>query len=127
MSNLDQPQIIDVWNTRGQQTEHPLLEQETMLTSYISPDPTRLVRNITSTTLTAYLPDPTIANGTAIISCPGGCFAFLPIESEGTNIAPLQCVENRRPLCRTAHLRQGRSWLWHDQTGLAERSLDRTF
>ena len=44
-----------------------------------------LVRNVTVPTLTAYLPDPPLANGTAVIVCPGGGFQFYPvIEHEGT-------------------------------------------
>jgi acetyl esterase/lipase len=47
----------------------------------------RIIYNVTHPTLTAFLPDPTIANGTAIIVCPGGAYQFLLIDMEGTEIA----------------------------------------
>ncbi|MCL5019294.1 MAG: alpha/beta hydrolase [Patescibacteria group bacterium] len=50
-------------------------------------DHKRMVRNITQPTLTAFLPDPAKANGTAVIICPGGAFRFLSWESEGTEVA----------------------------------------
>ncbi len=43
--------------------------------------------NISQPTLTAYLPDPSIANGTAIIICPGGGFFVLTTKNEGTEMA----------------------------------------
>ncbi len=46
-----------------------------------------VIRNVTEPTLTAYLPDPAIANGTAVIVAPGGAFHFLSWESEGTQVA----------------------------------------
>lgn len=38
-------------------------------------------------TLTAYLPDPAKANGTAVIICPGGGYSYLVINDEGSNVA----------------------------------------
>jgi acetyl esterase/lipase len=46
-----------------------------------------LIRNVTQPTLTAFLPNPSTANGTAVIVCPGGGFHFLSWESEGTEVA----------------------------------------
>lgn len=45
------------------------------------------VRNVTSPTLTAYLPDPAKATGTAVIVAPGGGFIMLSIKSEGEDVA----------------------------------------
>jgi acetyl esterase/lipase len=45
------------------------------------------VYNVVQPTLTTVLPDPAVANGTAIIVCPGGGFHFLAVDHEGTNIA----------------------------------------
>jgi acetyl esterase/lipase len=45
------------------------------------------VRNVTIATLTPYLPDPTKANGTAVIVAPGGGFMTLSMENEGANVA----------------------------------------
>jgi acetyl esterase/lipase/lysophospholipase L1-like esterase len=43
--------------------------------------------NISSPTLTAYLPDPAIATGTGVIICPGGGFYVLGMQYEGTEVA----------------------------------------
>ncbi|MBS1598075.1 MAG: alpha/beta hydrolase [Bacteroidetes bacterium] len=48
---------------------------------------TKLVYNISKPTLTVFAPDKSIANGTAVIICPGGGFQFLSIESEGFEVA----------------------------------------
>jgi acetyl esterase/lipase len=47
----------------------------------------RVVRNVTQPTLTAFLPQPGTANGTAVIVCPGGAFHFLAYEHEGIQVA----------------------------------------
>jgi acetyl esterase/lipase len=39
----------------------------------------------------AYLPDPVVATGTAVIVCPGGVFHNLSIELEGTEVARWLC------------------------------------
>jgi acetyl esterase/lipase len=46
-----------------------------------------MVRNVVSPTLTAFLPERSKANGTAIIICPGGAFRFLSWQNEGTDVA----------------------------------------
>lgn len=48
---------------------------------------TRLVYNVTAPTLTAYLPPPAAANGTAVIVAPGGAFHILSIDNEGIAVA----------------------------------------
>lgn len=48
---------------------------------------TRIVYNVSAPTLTAYLPPPAIANGTAVVICPGGAFHALSIDSEGIDVA----------------------------------------
>ena len=45
------------------------------------------VVNVSTPTLTAYLPDPSIATGTAVIIAPGGGFVGLSINSEGHDVA----------------------------------------
>lgn len=47
----------------------------------------RFVYNVSEPTITAYLPDPLIANGTAILVAPGGGFHFLSIDNEGLDVA----------------------------------------
>lgn len=46
-----------------------------------------MVRNVTSPTMTAFLPDPATATGAAVVICPGGGFRFLSWQSEGTEVA----------------------------------------
>lgn len=48
---------------------------------------TRVVYNVSTPTLTAYLPPPRNANGTAVVICPGGAFHALSIDSEGIDVA----------------------------------------
>jgi acetyl esterase/lipase len=46
-----------------------------------------MARNITTATLTPFLPDPAKANGTAIIVAPGGGFSWLSLGNEGWELA----------------------------------------
>lgn len=46
-----------------------------------------MVRNVSTATLTPFLPDPDKANGTAVIVAPGGGFRWLSINNEGWKIA----------------------------------------
>lgn len=48
---------------------------------------TNLVYNVVKPTLTVYMPDASVANGSAIVICPGGGFHILSIKSEGTDVA----------------------------------------
>jgi acetyl esterase/lipase len=48
---------------------------------------TKIIYNVVRPSLTVFLSDPTIANGTAVIICPGGGFQVLAIESEGFEVA----------------------------------------
>ena len=50
-------------------------------------DKKRMIRNVVTPTLTAFLPDPKAATGAAVIVCPGGGFRFLSWDSEGTEVA----------------------------------------
>ena len=51
------------------------------------PDNHRMLRNVTAPTLTAYLPDPARATGVGVLVMPGGGFAALSIDQEGTEVA----------------------------------------
>jgi acetyl esterase/lipase len=46
-----------------------------------------LLWNVTHPTLTAYLPDPDRATGTAVIVAPGGAWIMLAVKHEGTDVA----------------------------------------
>ena len=48
---------------------------------------TRVVYNVTTPTLTAYLPSADVATGTAVVIAPGGAFHTLSIDSEGIDVA----------------------------------------
>ena len=48
---------------------------------------TEVVTNVSAPTLTAFLPDPARATGTAVIIAPGGGFHALSINSEGNDVA----------------------------------------
>ena len=45
------------------------------------------IMNVSTPTLTVYLPDPSTATGTAVIIAPGGGFVWLSIDSEGHDVA----------------------------------------
>ena len=46
-----------------------------------------IVYNVSAPTLTAYIPEPSIATGTALVIAPGGGFHFLTIDNEGIDLA----------------------------------------
>ncbi len=46
-----------------------------------------MARNITTATLTPFLPDPDKANGAAVIVAPGGGFMWLSLDNEGWQVA----------------------------------------
>ena len=48
---------------------------------------TKVVYNVSRPTLTVFTPDASVANGTAVIICPGGAFHALSINSEGFDVA----------------------------------------
>lgn len=56
-------------------------------TSTTLPDGRVHLANVVQPNLTAYLPAPGTANGTAVIICPGGGYALLSISREGTDMA----------------------------------------
>jgi hypothetical protein len=47
----------------------------------------RTAYNIVDPTITAYLPNPNKANGTAIVVAPGGAFHTLSMDNEGVDVA----------------------------------------
>jgi acetyl esterase/lipase len=55
-------------------------------TEYGEP-PIKLVRNVVTPTLTAFLPAPSRATGTAVIVAPGGAFIMLAVVHEGEDVA----------------------------------------
>jgi enterochelin esterase-like enzyme/acetyl esterase/lipase len=51
------------------------------------PSNDKVIYNVTTPTLTAYLPHPLAANGTAVIIAPGGAFHILSMDNEGVEVA----------------------------------------
>jgi hypothetical protein len=48
----------------------------------------RVVFNVTTPTLTAFLPDRSKATGTGVVIAPGGAFVALAMDLEGNDVAP---------------------------------------
>jgi acetyl esterase/lipase len=48
---------------------------------------TKIVYNVSKPSLTVFIPNPSIANGTSVVICPGGGFFALSINSEGYDVA----------------------------------------
>ncbi len=48
---------------------------------------TQVVYNVTKPSLTVFTPDPSVANGTAVVICPGGGFIALSMGNEGYDVA----------------------------------------
>jgi acetyl esterase/lipase len=98
MHITDQSIVISLWPESAPGSEEfPNPEQETLLpvptdipqTLLPLPFGIRIARNVAQPRLLAYLPDPAVATGTAVIICPGGVFNYLSIEHEGTDVARL--------------------------------------
>ncbi len=79
-----QPTVIPLWPDGA-----PGSEDWTQVEKEIKhpTDTIQIVVNVTQPTLTAYLPDPAVANGTAVIICPGGAYHLLAIDHEGREVA----------------------------------------
>ena len=79
-----QDKVIEVWPDGLSEMEGQMDEEQAIKSPF---DGFTWVRNVKNPTLTAYLPDPSMANGTAVIVAPGGGFHFLSMESEGSQVA----------------------------------------
>ena len=86
MNPSSQPEIIPLWPHDAPGSED-WTQPEQVTDGSLLWDSAVCIRNVTQPTLTAYLPDPSIATGTAVIVCPGGAFLFLCFDKEGTDIA----------------------------------------
>lgn len=83
MPSTSQPFVIPLWPA-GAPGSETWTQTETISTMQSG---LRVIRNVAQPSLTAYLPDPARATGTAVIICPGGAFHFLAYEHEGTQVA----------------------------------------
>ena len=73
------PKVINIWPGVAPGSEQ-WKRKETTLGS----GPMQRIVNVTTPTLTAYLPDPAKATGTAVIIAPGGGFIFLGTDTHET-------------------------------------------
>jgi acetyl esterase/lipase len=76
MRSTATPKVINVWPGVAPGSEQ-WKQKETMLGA----GPMQRIVNVTTPTLTAYLPDPAKATGTAVIIAPGGGFIFLGTDT----------------------------------------------
>ena len=79
-----QQQVIPLWPGAAPGSEKWTYHEQTI---YSPGFHAHVVLNVSRPTLTVYLPEPSKANGTAVIVCPGGGFHFLSIDNEGTDVA----------------------------------------
>lgn len=80
--------VIKLWNGPAPGSEK-WTQKETAI-EYHSPiwnEQNVAIFNVVEPTLTAFLPSPDIATGTAVIVCPGGGFTALSWDTEGPNVA----------------------------------------
>jgi acetyl esterase/lipase len=82
-SSVNAQETIPLWEGKAPGSEEWDYQEKT--SSF--PGGGSIVQNVTNPTITAYLPDPSIANGAAIIVCPGGAFRMLSLDGEGKNVA----------------------------------------
>lgn len=82
-SSVNAQETIPLWEGKAPGSEEWDYQEKT--SSF--PDGGSITQNVVSPTITAYLPDPSIANGAAIIVCPGGAFRMLSLDGEGKNVA----------------------------------------
>ncbi len=82
---ITRPQIISLWPESAPGSEDWTYPEQEWFSE--PPEHLRFIRNVTRPTLTAFFPDPSKANGTAVIVCPGGGHLFLNIDEEGLDMA----------------------------------------
>jgi len=84
IASMTQPIVMPLWPNGAPGSEAwSQTEEERMHPT----DTIKIVVNVTQPTLTAYFPDPAIANGAAVIICPGGAYHLLAIDHEGHEVA----------------------------------------
>lgn len=80
----DPPQVIRLYPGKAPGSENWDWEEKENNNNLFQ---TKVIYNVSTPTLTAFLPDPAIASGTAVVICPGGGFHTLSIEREGFDVA----------------------------------------
>ena len=82
--NLNAQKVIQLYEGKPKGSENWTWSEQTSSKNMFN---TEIVYNVVQPTITAYLPLPQNANGTAIIVAPGGAFHTLSINSEGVDVA----------------------------------------
>jgi len=82
-STKAQQKVIQLYNGTAPGSENWAYNEQ----EYKAGTKDALVYNVSHPTLTVYPGDPSKANGTAVIVCPGGGFYILAIAHEGTDVA----------------------------------------
>lgn len=77
-------QVIRLYEGKAPGSENSTWEEAENSTNLFN---TRVIYNVTTPTLTAYLPSVDRATGTAVVVAPGGGFHTLSIDSEGIDVA----------------------------------------
>ncbi len=85
MDTAVRPIVIPLWPNGAPGSEN--WTQQEQETSGLPPLDIKVVRNIARPTVMAFLPNSTVATGTAVVVAPGGAFHFLAIEHEGLDVA----------------------------------------
>ena len=78
-------QVISIWPEGAPGSEDWTYPEQEWFSPL--PDRLRFIRNVAEPTLSAFFPDSSIANGTAVIVCPGGAHHILNIDQEGIDMA----------------------------------------
>ncbi len=81
---LSQGEVIKVWPGPPPGSEDWAAKRSE---SEIMSNGLKVIHNVVEPTLTPFLPDPSKANGTAVIICPGGGFRILAFQHEGVQVA----------------------------------------
>jgi acetyl esterase/lipase len=76
-------EIIRLWEGKAPGSENWTHQERTST----FPGGGTVIQDVVDPTITAYLPDPSIAKGAAVIVCPGGAFRMLSIDGEGASVA----------------------------------------
>lgn len=82
-SSVNAQETIRLWEGKAPGSEGWTHQEKTST----FPGGGTIVQDVVDPTITEYLPDPSIANGAAVIVCPGGAFRMLSIEGEGADTA----------------------------------------
>ena len=93
-ASITQPLVIPLW---ADGEINPAGWDQPEEIAYLA-DGLKVIRNVVRPSLTASLPHPTNASGTAVIVAPGGAYHFLAYEHEGTQVADWlnRRIHNRR-------------------------------